>query len=126
MVHPAGAVTGSSSLMTIEATMTWPVAVPDGRFSVMLLRAFDDPLDDDPTRAIPAPAGVGGTGANTATRRPAIRTAARRVGGVGHLPGEDRPGPPGAGTPNRWGVDPGDRLEQRRRVGVPGLGQHGG
>src|SRR5262245_60520864 len=103
--------TVSSSLVTIEATMTCPAAVPEGRFSVRLLRACDDPLDNEPSRATPAPAGIGGTGANTATSRPAITAAAKRVGRrddsiVNGLSSQTPPNPGGTGKSGDPGKQP--------------------
>lgn len=55
-VQPAGAVkAGSSSLMTIEASITWPAAVPAGRSMEMFTRADADPSEAEAS-AVPSAA----------------------------------------------------------------------
>jgi hypothetical protein len=69
-------------LLTIEATITWPAAVPAGRVSVMLDRDDDEPPDDDATRA---GAAVAGTAVTVAASSPTASGTDRRETRRGHF-----------------------------------------
>src|SRR5438093_6729532 len=83
-VHPAGAENpGSSSLLTMAASITCPAVVPAGRFSVMLFFADDEPLVVDATRVAPVAAGAGRTGPTIIATSPVAMTIDRRARRLG-------------------------------------------
>src|SRR5688500_489260 len=94
-VQPAGAVKlGSSPLLTIDASITWPAPVPSGRASVRLGREVEDPLDDDSPAVTPADAGTAppSVGPSRITvSRSAKRDRDKRLGSISHGSARSRP-----------------------------------